>query len=210
MEQKVGYIQKDTGNTWRKNKHRGRSWSLEEVQTQAGFAVPWGRWKEWIGYRQTGKFWWDPRRWSDSVPQGRKEEKERKTVPNGCVSKGLSVRDGGLKSIEQIGKIEWLDESEIWNLKFYYFWQHGSTLKNGDVNDIFCLDRPTNNACSVLDLLTWRWTLSSPLSPPNFLVFLLKKGSIYSLQQNLMVSMPGGRKQKPDFHFYIILASWYY
>lgn len=38
--------------------------------------------------------------------EGRKEDKERKTVPNGCVSEGLSIRDGGLQSIEQIGKIE--------------------------------------------------------------------------------------------------------
>lgn len=35
-----------------------------------------------------------------------KEGKERKTVPSGCVSEGLSIRDGGLQSIEQIGKIE--------------------------------------------------------------------------------------------------------
>lgn len=90
-----------------------------------------------------------------------KEEKERKTVPNVCVSKGLSMRDGGLQCIQQIGKIKWLDESWIWNLKFYYFWQHGSTLKNGYVNDIFCLNRSTGNACSVLDLLTWRGTLPS-------------------------------------------------
>lgn len=64
------------------------------------------------------------------------------------------MRDGGLQSTEQIGKIEWITDLD---LKFYYFLQNDSTLQNSYVNDIFCLNRSTNNTCSVLDLLTWRW-----------------------------------------------------
>lgn len=107
--------------------------------------------------------------------EGRMEEKKKEKVPNGCASKGFSMRVGGLQRIEQIGKIEWLDESWIWNSKFYY-WQHGSTLKNGYENDIFCLNRSTNNACSVLDLLTWRWALPPP---PSFSYLSFKKQHLF-------------------------------
>lgn len=133
----------------------------------------------------------------DEVVQCHKEGRQRKESSSKWM--GLSIRDGGLQSIEQIWKIEPLDESWTWNFKFYNFWQHGFILTK---SMYMAFSASADLQTLVLCYMCWLEDEPSPATPyPSFSCLFLKR-SIYSVLKNLVFPMPGRRKEKADFHFF--------